>query len=36
MSKANIIAVGLTVVGVLVALFVVKVIDKDRSEKVFA
>ncbi len=36
MSKANMIAVGLTVLGVLVALFVVKTIDKDRNDKVFS
>ncbi len=36
MSKANMMAVGLTVIGVLVALAVAKMIDKDKADKTFS
>ena len=35
MNKAAMITVGLTVVAVLIALFVAKLVDKDRPDKLF-
>ncbi len=36
MSKANAIAVGLTVVAVLIALWLVKMMDKNKADKTFS
>ena len=36
MSKANAIAVGLTVVAVLIALWLAKTLDKNKADKNFS
>ena len=35
MNKAAMITVGLTVVAVLIALFVAKLVDNERADKIF-